>query len=94
MPELDRRDFLAAGGATAFLCTLGSQTYKVSSAKDVAKIDAAAAALPRPAQATRGDPVDRCSSRPPAHSPAGRRASTGSCAQSPWDVARAGATSG
>jgi manganese oxidase len=89
--QLDRRDFLAAGGATAFLCTLGGQTFKVSSAADVARIDAAAAALPRPGQVTRGDPVDRMQFRTPGPQPGGRTREYWIGARTvTWDVAPSG----
>ncbi len=72
--SLDRRGFLAAGGAGALLCTVGGNTVPVSSPEDVARVDAVAASLPRPAAARR-DPIDRAqfpTPGPPARRPAPR----------------------
>ena len=72
--SLDRRGFLAAGGAGALLCTVGGDTVPVSSPEDVARVDAVAASLPRPAAARR-DPIDRAqfpTPGPPARRPAPR----------------------
>ena len=89
MPELDRRDFLAAGGAT-FLCTLGGETSG-RSPKDVAKIDAAAAALPRPGGAARRDPVDALQFKTPEPQPGGQRREYWIGARTvAWDIAPTG----
>jgi hypothetical protein len=69
---LDRRGFLAAGGAATFLCTIAGETVKVASPDDVARVDAAAAALPRPAAAER-DPVDSAQFVTPDPQPGGTR---------------------
>jgi plastocyanin len=69
---LDRRGFLAAGGAATFLCTIAGETVKVSSPADVARVDAAAAALPRPA-AAKADPIDGAQFTTPEPQPGGTR---------------------
>jgi manganese oxidase len=88
--ELGRRDFLAAGGVS-LLCSLGGETIRVDSPADVAKVDAAAAALARPASAKRTDPVDRMQFKTPEPQPGGQRREYWIAARTiPWDVAPTG----
>ncbi|MEA2400926.1 MAG: hypothetical protein QOK00_1329 [Thermoleophilaceae bacterium] len=88
---LDRRGFLAAGGAATFLCTIGGETVPVRSPRDVARVDAAAAALPRPAAAVRRDPIDRAQFPTPEPQPGGRRREYWIGARTvSWDIVPAG----
>jgi len=88
---VDRRAFLSAGGgAAAFLCTIGGETVRVRSPRDVARVDAAAAALPRPAGA-RTDPIDRAQFPTPEPQPGGRRREYWIGARTVrWNIAPAG----
>ena len=88
--SLDRRGFLAAGGAGALLCTVGGDTVPVSSPEDVARVDAVAASLPRPAAARR-DPIDRAQFPTPDPQPGGRRREYWIGARTvAWDIAPTG----
>ncbi|CAB4936781.1 unannotated protein [freshwater metagenome] len=72
-----RRSFLAVG-AGAFLCTIGGERVSISERGDVAKADAAAARVPRPASlvgagaAPGTDPVDRLTFTTPTPAPGGK----------------------
>ncbi|WDT94311.1 multicopper oxidase domain-containing protein [Thermoleophilum album] len=70
--RLGRRDFLAATGGAFFVCALGERQFTVRTARDVQRVDAAAASLRRPASARR-DRVDSLSFATPAPAPGGRR---------------------
>jgi manganese oxidase len=90
VPDLGRRDFLAAGGVS-LLCSLGGETVKVSSPRDVARVDAAAAALPRPASAAKTDPVDKLRFTTPEPQPGGQRREYWIAARTvSWDIAPTG----
>ena len=69
--QVDRRGFFAVGGGAALLCTLGGRTVEIRSPKDVARVDAAAATLTRPA-AARTLPVDRAQFATPGPQPGGQ----------------------
>ena len=88
--SIDRRGFLAAGGAGALLCTIGGDTVPVSSPADVARVDAVAASLPRPAAARR-DPIDRAQFPTPDPQPGGQRREYWIGARTvAWDIAPTG----
>jgi manganese oxidase len=88
--RLNRRGFLAAGGGAAFLCTIGGRTIQVRSPDDVAAIDAAAAALPRPRSARR-EAVDEAQFTSPEPQPGGRRREYWLAARTvPWNIAPSG----
>jgi FtsP/CotA-like multicopper oxidase with cupredoxin domain len=85
---LRRRGFLAAGGA-AFLCTLGGKTVTVRTAADVEQVDAAAAAVRKPAAAK--DPIDAAQFPTPEPQPGGSRREYWLAARSiRWNVAPTG----
>lgn len=68
---MDRRSFLAAGGGLGLICTLNGERVVINSAADVARFDARAAAVKRPASAA--DPIDRARFPTPEPQPGGRR---------------------
>jgi manganese oxidase len=85
-----RRGFLGVAGGAAFLCTIGGETVAVRSPDDVARIDAAAASLARPAQAKR-EPVDEAQFPVPEPQPGGQRREYWLAARSiRWDLAPTG----
>jgi FtsP/CotA-like multicopper oxidase with cupredoxin domain len=89
VPDVGRRDFLAAGGVT-LLCSLGGETVKVTSPRDVARVDATAAALARPKTA-KTDPVDKLRFQTPGPQPGGQRREYWIGARTvSWDVAPTG----
>ena len=69
-PRLDRRSFLQAGGAGAILCVLGDQVIEVKTQQDVAKVDAAAATIKKPASAK--EPIDSSKFPTPEPQPGGQ----------------------
>jgi len=68
-PTLPRRQFLQAGAAGAFLCTIGGTNVVVGRRGDAAKADAAAARVKRPKSA---EPTERQIYTTPQPQPGGR----------------------
>lgn len=86
---MDRRSFLAAGGGLGLICTLNGERVVINSAADVARLDARAAAVPRPAAVA--DPIDRAQFPTPEPQPGGRRREYWIAARSVmWDPAPTG----
>lgn len=67
-----RRGFLASAGGALFVCSIGGRRFEIASARDVARADAAAAAVARPPRARR-EAVDALSFETPSPAPGGRR---------------------
>src|ERR1700741_1939130 len=88
---LDRRGFLAAGGAAGLLlCTINGETVAVRSPADVRRIDAAAAQQRRPAAAAK-EPIDAAQYPTPEPQPGGQKGEYWLQARSiEWDIAPTG----
>jgi FtsP/CotA-like multicopper oxidase with cupredoxin domain len=85
----NRRRFLAAGGAAVLLCTVNGETVAVRSPKDVARIDAAAAAQPKPPAAK--DPIDSTQFPTPQPQPGGQQREYWLAARTvDWDIVPTG----
>jgi plastocyanin len=66
--RIDRRSFLGASAGAALVCTIGGRTFEVNSAADLAEVDAAAAKLTKPRQAS----SELTGFPPPAPAPGGQ----------------------
>jgi FtsP/CotA-like multicopper oxidase with cupredoxin domain len=88
-PGIDRRSFLAAGGGLGLICTLNGERVVINSPDDVDRLDARAAAVPRPASAA--EPVDAAQFPTPEPAPGGTRREYWLAARSVmWDPAPTG----